>query len=194
MKEKTFKNLEIAGAIITVVVWFLLHKLNSLECDHLINVIFGSVNHSVWESLKIFLLACLLWSGIEMCWAKPYFRRFVVVKTISIYGGIFFYGGIVTLLQIGGLRINKGTEAAFMMVFSILFHTFSYKFMMKKPKVQGFFVPCIFMLLLFSVVFVCFTPFPPKIPLFMDFENGLYGIIPPNFDKGAIFLDSLYGN
>lgn len=193
MKEKTFRNLEICGVGVCFFIWLILHNVNSFENDHLINVMFGSVNNSVWESLKIILLGLLFWSVIELCWAKPFFRKFVVVKTLSLYIFGTAYCLIITTLRLWGTTVDLWTEVLSVAVFAVLFHFFSYK-MMKKPwNLRSLFFPCLFLLLLFSVIYVCFTPYPPRFPAFYDFENKLYGIIPSDFDRGAIFLDSLYG-
>ena len=48
------------------------------------------------------------------------------------------------------------------------------------------------MLLLFVVLYCSLTPFPMHNYLFMDRTTGLYGIIPENFDKGAVYLDSFF--
>ncbi|MCH5300453.1 MAG: hypothetical protein J1E56_03965 [Ruminococcus sp.] len=194
MNNKTFKYLEISGAAVTFLIWFVLHHINSLESDHLLNLFFGSANNSVWESIKLYLLAFLVWSMIELCWIIPQFRTFVVIKTFLVYGMGLLYCIVITLLQLWGVTVSGISESACIMIFSVIIYILSYNLLIKNPEVSCFFVPCLFMLLLFSVSYVCFTPYPLKIPVFFDFQNRLYGIIPTDFDRGAIFLDSLYGN
>lgn len=194
MNKKTFKYLEISGAIVTFLIWFLLHYMNSLESDHLLNLFFGSANNSVWESIKLYLLAFLSWSMIELCWLIPKFKTFVVIKTFIVFCGGVLYCTVITLTSVFGFTVSGISEIISIVVMSVITHILSYKLLIKNPEVSYLFVPCLFMLLLFSVSYICFTPYPPKIPVFLDFQNNLYGIIPPDFDKGAIFLDSLYGN
>ncbi len=194
MNKKTFKYLEISGAAVTFIIWFVLHHINSFDSGHLLNLFFGSANNSVWESIKLYLLAFLVWSAIEFCWILPKFKTFVVIKTFLVYAMGILYCIVITLLQVLGVTVSGIFESACILIFSIIIYILSYYFLMKDPDISYFFVPCLFMLLLFSVSYICFTPYPLKIPVFYDFQNNIYGIIPINFDRGAIFLDSLYGN
>ena len=59
-------------------------------------------------------------------------------------------------------------------------------------KCEVLFYPAFFMLMLFVVLYCSLTPFPMHNYLFMDRTTGLYGIIPENFDKGAVYLDSFF--
>ncbi len=194
MNKKTLKYLEISGAAVTFLIWFILHHFNSLESDHLLNLFFGSANNSVWESIKLYLLAFLGWSVIELCVIIPKFKTFVVIKTFLVYSMGALYCIAATLLQLLGVEVKGIIETIFIMLLSAVIYSLSYQLLLKELNVSYLFVPSLFMLLLFSVSYICFTPYPLKIPIFFDFQNNLYGIIPPNFDKGAIFLDSLYGN
>lgn len=194
MREKTFKRLEIAGGFVTFSIWLALHYLNSLESNRLINVLFGSANNSVWECEKVLLLACAFWGVIELCWVRPAFRSFVAAKAISLYVWGAAYAFVCSSLEILGVRFSPLWEAASIGLLAAAFHIFSYCLMKKCPGLHSFFVPALFLLLLFAVIYVCFTIYPPRLAAFFDFKNNLYGIIPPYFDKGAIRLDSLYGN
>lgn len=194
MNKKTFKYLEISGVVVTFLIWFLLHYMNSFESEHLLKLFFGSANNSVWESIKLYLLAFLVWSMIELCWIIPKFKAFVVIKTFLVYCGGILYCIIITFMNLCKITVSGIWEAISIMILSAVIYIFSYRLLIKNPEVSYFFIPCLFMLLLFSVSYICFTPYPPKNPVFLDFQNNLYGIIPPDFDKGAVFLDSLYGN
>lgn len=193
MKSKIFKYLEIAGAFVTFLIWMILHSINYPESLRLINILFGPANNSIWESEKTFLIACVFWGLIELCWARPPFRSFVSSKTIAIYTAGISYGLICSSLEILGMGFSREAEILSIALLTVLFHISSYCLMKSCPGIDNFFIPSLFLLLLFSVIYVCFTPYPPKLALFYDFENNIYGIIPPDFDKGAVFLDSLHG-
>lgn len=68
----------------------------------------------------------------------------------------------------------------------------SFRLTVGSKKCEVLFYPAFFMLMLFVVLYCSLTPFPMHNYLFMDRTTGLYGIIPENFDKGAVYLDSFF--
>ncbi len=193
MDTKKLKYMEICGVGVTFLIWIALHRTNSMESDHLINLLFGSVNKSSWEMVKTLLLGGLFWGAVELFCAKPYFRAFVAAKTAAIYITAPLYCGIVTIIRSSADSMGLFWESAAILCASSVLHFSSYILYSQVDCLQNYFIPALFLLLLFSVCYVCFTPFPPKTPFFYDYENGVYGIIPPHFDMGAAALDRLYG-
>ncbi|MDD6224671.1 MAG: DUF6512 family protein [bacterium] len=193
MKIKRLKRMELWGVPITFLIWYALHRTNSLESDHLINLLFGSVNKSSWEMVKTLLLACAFWSVIELFCARPYFKAFVSAKTFSLYITGIVYCCIMTVFRINSAELGMLFESTAIIIASALFHILSFLIFTRFENLSGFYMPCVFLLLLFAVIYVCFTPFPPQNPLFYDYENGFYGIISPYADCGAYVLDRLYG-
>lgn len=193
MNKSTYKNLEISGTVICVLVWWFVHSFNIYKEGFLIKILFSSVNGSVWESIKLFLIALVIWSGIELCWCKPELKNFVVTKTLLLYlcGGIYCI--VVPCFYITGIGLTAVTEPFTVIAFSVIFHILSYKSIVNKYDLKFLFLPCLLLLIAFALVFMCFTPYPPKLPAFYDFEQGYYGIRCTNIDKGALFLDRLYG-
>lgn len=193
MNKNTYKNLELAGTIICVLIWYFVHSFNAYEEGHLIKIIFSSVNGSIWESIKIFLFALVLWSGVELCWAKPELKGFVITKTLLLYlcGGVYCL--VVPCFYITGVGLSPVTEVLCVSAFSVVFHFLSYRAVKNKHNFNFLFIPCLLLLVVFSLLFMCFTPYPPNLPAFYDFQQGYYGIRCTNIDKGALFLDRLYG-
>lgn len=194
MNEKTFNRWEIMGAPSAFLIWLALCRFDFYESGGLLSVLFGCANNSVWECEKPALLACVFWALIELCAAKPAFKPFVAAKTLALYisGGV--YALVCTALELLGVEFGSVFRLASAAALAVGFHIISRLLVLKCGGVGNYYIPCLFLLLLFAAMYVCFTLYPPRLALFFDFENNLYGIIPPNFDKGALCLDNMYGN
>lgn len=193
MNKGTYKKLEFAGVFICFIFWFLLFNFNSYENGLLIKILFCAVNNSVWESFKLFLFGYILWSAITLCWAKPPLKRFMVAKAISLYFIGASYCLIVPCIYILGYDFNPITHCICIFLASVIFHYSSYKAVCSNLNLEILFLPCLLMLVIFAIIYVGFTPYPLKYPAFFDFTTGCYGLPSGNIDKGALFLDRLYG-
>lgn len=193
MTDKTLRKLELAGAFVCFLFWFLLYNFNEYKSGLLIKLLFSSANNSVWESFKLLLFAFVVWSGVELCWLKPDLRKFVVIKTIFLYLTALCYCILMPCLCISGFKLTLLIQSLGILITSFVYHFLTYSFITKNIYVKYLFIPCLIMLVAFVIMYVCFTPYPPKFAVFYDFSAGIYGIPSANIDKGAVFLDSLYG-
>lgn len=183
---------EIAGIFFVLVMSVFLQNLYALSGHNLLGVMFGSVNNSIWELTKTLLLPFVLWSMIELLCLRPVFCRFVAAKTISLYCLAASYVLLCLIAALFGLDSGSLCEfiAAVLCISTASY--LSYRLLNSHFKLKELFYPSIFLLFLFLAVFLSFTPFPPKLYIFMDRDTGLYGIIPDYIDKGAIALDTFY--
>lgn len=191
MQNKLIK-FEISGIFFTLILSVFLQNLYSLCNRKLIGVMFGSVNDSIWEIVKTLLLPFILWSIIEiMCLQTP-FKKYVVSKVISLYYlGICYI--VLCLIFSFSDKTSRWLFEFLSAIISICTAFFvSYVLNCSKSELHKLFVPSLFMLLLFTALFCSFTPFPPKMYIFMDRATNLYGIIPQHIDEGAIVLDTIY--
>lgn len=186
--EKPRKYLLIAeacGVLFVILSSFFMSKLYELCSGELLGVMFGSVNQSIWETCKTLLLPYLFWGLIELLSLSPHMRRFTSAKTISLYFLGFIYIG---LNLIPGIEHYKAVTAIISVCASFIL---SYVLYYSKLNLNAFFPPSVFLLFLFWAVYFSFTPFPPENRIFLDAQTGLYGIIPPGFDRGAAVLDAV---
>ena len=148
-----------------------------------LGVVFGAVNGSVWEKTKCLSICIMLCGLTELLCARPYFRTFVVSKSIGL--------GVSLLLFI---ICDSLLGAEFYSDFCVLFVSLLCGFMCslllaasgKCPR--GLFAPaCFFLMLIFMMTF-SFTAFAPRLGLFRDPYTGCYGVIPASFDMGAVSL------
>lgn len=190
--KKSLMKLEIGGIFFIIAVSVFMQNLYSLCAGDAIGVIFGSVNQSIWETLKTLLLPYVLWGFIELLSLHLPLRRFTSAKVISLC-----YLGLSYLIIFTGIRLlNLEGEYILCFVFAVFCTCtslyLSYRLMYSVLNLENLFYPAFFVLLLFAAFFFSFTPFPPHIFIFEDKLTGLYGIIPKNLDTGAIILDTLY--
>ena len=184
---KYLTELEMGGILFCFLVSVLMKQLYALTDGHLIGVLFGAVNNSVWEQTKTLLLPYLLWGLLELLSVQPSMKRLTAAKTLSLYllGGLFCGGGL--LLRPCGAAANTAFSLA-AVTFCSLFSLWLYR---SPLYLKNLFAPCVLLLFLFVSLYFSFTPFPPQLALFRDDETGMFGIIPIYMDKGAVILDAL---
>lgn len=184
---KYLTELEMGGILFCFLVSVLMKQLYALTDGHLIGVLFGAVNNSVWEQTKTLLLPYLLWALLELLSVQPSMKRLTAAKTLSLYllGGLLCGGGL--LLRPCGAAANTAFSLA-AVTFCSLFSLWLYR---SPLYLKNLFAPCVLLLFLFVSLYFSFTPFPPQLALFRDDETGMFGIIPIYMDKGAVILDAL---
>ena len=184
---KYLTELEMGGILFCFLVSVLMKQLYALTDGHLIGVLFGAVNNSVWEQTKTLLLPYLLWGLLELLSVQHSMKRLTAAKTLSLYllGGLLCGGGL--LLRPCGAAANTAFSLA-AVTFCSLFSLWLYR---SPLYLKNLFAPCVLLLFLFVSLYFSFTPFPPQLALFRDDETGMFGIIPIYMDKGAVILDAL---
>lgn len=185
MNEKLFKRLEALGGAVVFAIASLLHFLYDFTNGSILGALFGSVNESVWEHLKIFALAYIFWAIIELLWAKPPLRQFVWAKALGLYFlctsiAVFFF--LYTPI-IGNPILVLDLISSF--IFSFLSHFISYKITLLRENHGQNFYTGVMMIFLALIMILSFTYYPPKTPLFRDYVTGMYGIIPPQTESTA---------
>lgn len=192
MVKDRLKKLEIAGVFFVIILSIFLQNLYSITNRNLVGVMFGSVNHSIWEFTKTLLLPYFLWSMIELLSLRTPFRRFVVSKTISLYFLGISYILITLVTNLLGLCTNALPELVAAVACVAMSQYLSLHLIRLDFNIKNLYMPSILLLLLFAALFLSFTVFPPEMYIFKDRDTGLYGIIPEYIDKGAIALDVFY--
>ena len=180
-------ELEMGGILFCFLASLLMRRLYSLSGGHLIGVLFGAVNGSVWEQAKTLLLPYLLWGMLELLSVQPSMKRLTAAKTISLYLlGLLLCGGGLLLRHCG-----EAANTAFSLAAVAFCSMLSLRLYRSPLYLKNLFAPCVVLLFLFVTLYFSFTPFPPQLALFCDEETGMFGIIPVYLDKGATILDAL---
>ena len=191
MKKETVK-MQIWGIIVVPLMIILFKNLYSLTNGALLGIFFGSVNNSMWEQTKVVMLSYFIWSLVEAVGKRSGFHRFAVSRIISLwFVGIFC---LATYLLIYAIGIEIANLPRFICAVTACLCAFALSTRLEygERKIEQFFLPCVFMMLLLIAVYCSFTVFPPHMVIFEDTAMGMYGIIPEYIDSGAIALDTLY--
>lgn len=186
------KKLRISHAISVPFIYLvatILHFVYDLSGGSALSILFGSVNESVWEHIKIFAVGFVLFSVIEVLWLKPPFKKYVTARTISLYFLmlsiiVFFY--TYTFITKKPILILDLISSFLLVALSAYI---SYRILTCECKLEMYFSIAFMLLILFFVMFFSFTLFPPKIDLFKDPVTQMYSIIGKHIDEGAIYLD-----
>ena len=187
MNEKLFRRLEAFGGAVVFAIASFLHYFYDLTHGSILGTLFGAVNESVWEHLKIFTLAYIFWAIIELFWAKPPLRQFVWGKALGLY---FLCVSIAAFFYLYTPIIGKPILALDLissLIFAFLSHYISYKVTLLRTNRGQNFYTGVMMIFLALVMILSFTYYPPKAPLFQDYSTGMYGIIPGNSKNNEVF-------
>lgn len=176
MNKELFKKLEIVGVLVVFLAGTLLHFVYEWSGGSAAAVLFGAVNESVWEHVKIFTMPYVVWGIIELAAAMPYFKQFIVAKVAGLYAlGIltivffYVYTGIVghSILWLDILSIFVWIAVSFFISYKITYYSKDLRFL---------FPLAVVMLLLFGAMYFSFTAAPPRLELFRDPVTGMYGV------------------
>lgn len=179
--EKIALKWEFLGFLVSFGIGSMLHFVYEWSGNWLPVAIFGAVNESTWEHLKMAFWPMVLWLLIEAALIKKKHvdvRNFMIAKALGIYitpvtTSLLFYtyialGQSMNLASGIGL-FAMGLLAGFMASAAIM----SAPRWSKPANIIG--------VVLLGVATCCFstmTYFPPQFFLFQDPLSGLYGILP----------------
>lgn len=167
---------EAAGAAAVYGTAALLHFIYALSGGGTLAVIFGAVNESVWEHVKIFSVSYCGWALLQLLWVRVPFRRYVVAKCCGLYllgaGMIGFYY-LYTAITGGPILWLDISSSA---VLVALCQLCSCMMTLHGEGAEEYFSPALMLLMLYYLMFFSFTVFPPRIGLFRDPVTGGYGV------------------
>ncbi len=176
MSQKRFFYCEAAGSVVIYLIATLLHFVYLLSGGSALSILFGAVNESVWEHIKIFAAGYILWAGMELLLCRLPFRKFLCAKVTGLY---LLSGLIAGFFYLYTFLIGRSIPAVDMIsafVFVCLAQAVSYRITVTDRDTARFFKEAAMLLLLYFLMFFSFTIFPPKASLFMDPITGGYGI------------------
>lgn len=181
MLYKKFKILEIMGVFICYTFAVLLHFLYDWIEGNVWGIVFGAVNESVWEHIKIFTMPYLFWGGVELAIVRVPLKRMVVGKVLGVYVlmlSIIAYFYTYTFFTGKAIFIVDIIMSFLCLAFSFFV---SYKIITSKLNIELWYATSLFALILFGIMYLSFTIYPPHIDIFKDPITGNYGLA---FDYG----------
>ena len=177
MDKKSIAVSEAAGAVVIYCAAVFLHFVYPLSNGSALSILFGAVNESIWEHMKIFSAAYIGWSLLQLIWLKVHFRQYVAAKCIGLYvlmglviGSYYAYVAF-TDRNIVWIDILSSLLAV------IVVQMMTYRLETGENKLKDYFAPALMLLMLYYLMFFSFTIFPPKTELFRDPVSGGFGIM-----------------
>lgn len=187
MEKKLFLRLEIAGVFIVFIIASLLHFLYDLN-PSVLTALISAVNESIWEHIKIFSIAYIFYGFVQLLWARPEFKRFVVAKTL----GLFTLGFFIPLAYYTYTLFTRKpvfiVDLLIGFMASVLGFLVSYRLYKSNIELEKYFLTSLMFIFLVLMCLLSFSYFPPKAELFRDVVTGEYGIKANVIDKGALHL------
>lgn len=167
----------IVGMIFTLIIGTLLHYFYDWSGGNQIAAIFGSVNESTWEHLKLIFWPMLVFSIVEYFAYGKNLPNFIPARVFSILFGMttivilfYTYTGIIGSNCFFADIITFVLAVAAAYIFGC-WAMKNGKFSKGIYKLLGWII-----LILLIAFFVIFTFDPPKLNLFLDPVSGEYGI------------------
>jgi len=175
--ERNLKLWQILGIILTIIFGTLLHFVFEWSGNNLLVGIFGAVNESSWEHLKLLFWPMLIYGLVEYFFSGKKYANYFPALTIGLLTGMIFilaffytYTGIIGehFLWLDILSFILGAIVAFRSSYKVI----------KSGKFNGGIGKTfwIFILIILIACFIFFTTSPPHIALFKDPISGTYGI------------------
>lgn len=177
MDLKLLKKMELWGVFFIFITGTLLHFVYQWSGGSVWSILFGAVNESVWEHIKIFAMPYMVWAGFELAFARPYFRSFFVSKIIGVY---FLTAIIIAFNYIYTGIVGENilwVDIVSVFIWILLSNVVSYMLMSGNGNLRGWFSLALFCFMLYGVMYFSFSAAPPEIGLFKDPVTGHYGIM-----------------
>ncbi len=183
MNNRAYAISEAVGCAVIYAAAVFLHFVFRWFGPGALTILFGAVNESVWEHVKIFSAAYAGWALLQLMWVRVEFRRYVVAKCAGLYalmgGIILFHYGCIALLGKAVVWLDILGSA----VLVILAQLLSCRLTLSPLPLREYFMPAVCLLSLYYLMFFSFTIFPPKTELFRDPLSGGYGFIENSVDR-----------
>lgn len=176
MDRKKAAISEAAGAVVIYAAAVFLHFVYPLSGASALSILFGAVNESVWEHVKIFTIAYSGFALLQFTWLDPPFRRYIAAKCIGLYALMAAMIGFFYLYTAFTGRAVWQVDVISSAVFVCAVQALTFYLETSQNRLSEYFAPAVMLLMLYYLMFFSFTIYPPKAGLFRDPISGIYGV------------------
>lgn len=167
----------VAATIFVLITGTLLHFVYEWSGGNPLAGIFGTVNESTWEHLKLVFWPSLIFAIIEYPYIGKDYENYAVAKAITFYTGIILI--IVLFYTYMGIT-GKHSLVIDLLIFFISVVVSQWIGYQILGSDKSFGKECnliaVLAILMLILAFTVFTFRPPHLPLFQDPITGTYGI------------------
>jgi hypothetical protein len=188
---------EVAAFVWIMIAGSALHFAYELSDFNGVAALFGSVNESTWEHLKLFFWPALIFTLVEHAFVKDYANNYwwgkglaVLVTPIGVMVSFYLYLGVVLpLYGEGTLWGAIATGAVGVLAGNVV----AYRILTAPQKDKRFDLYGKVMMVVITIVFLLLTYFPPRFFIFEDFlgyeYRGEWGIL-EDYSEHLVFTDT----
>ena len=167
------KKYFIISCVIAIIFGTLQHFDYDCSNNNIIVGLLSPVNESVWEHLKLVFVPIVIFAIITKVIYKP--KNIMIATSIAT----IISSTVILIIHYTFIRVNIESITvdiltyilAIMLAFFIIFIIYNNNFLIKYEWL-GYII-----LLTLFVIFIIFTFFPPKLPIFLDKLLNDYGIL-----------------
>lgn len=174
--KKSLSSWQLSGFVFTSLIGTLLHFMYEWSGESIIVGLFSAINESIFEHMKLLFFPMLLFAVIEAKFVNEEYDNYWCAKLMGILVGV----GLIPVIYYTYTGIFGVNADWFNIIIFFITAAISYIVETRIMKnnlcrlIQSNLA--IFILIIIAAVFIIFTFFPPKIPLFKDPITGTYGI------------------
>ena len=184
-RKKTL-SWEMWGILFIFLIGALFHFIFELSGKNTIVALFGAVNESVWEHIKIGFWPAFVWAAIEFfIWGRR-IKNFLIAKGVSFVLIGVFITGIYYLVKSLGIE-NLAIDITNFFISIAIAQIISYRLMLVQRHYKVFSIIGAILILISILAFSLLSYFPPGCPIFRDPISGGYGIFPTEHMSGWRF-------
>lgn len=176
MTAQRYRQSEMIGVAVICTAAAGLHAVCGLTQGGTLAIIFGAVNESVWEHVKIVSLGYAGWALLQLLWARVPLRRYAVAKCCGLYLlmlGMIGSSALCAALAGRPVPLADGLSAAALIPAVQLG---SCVLTLRWRTAGDCFAPAVLLLMLYYLMFFAFTVSAPPLWLFCDPFTGRCGI------------------
>jgi len=177
INRKKILSWEMWGILFIFLIGALFHFIFELSGKNSIIGIFGAVNESVWEHIKIGFWPAFIWAIIEFfIWGRKV-KNFLIAKGVSFVVIGVLITGIYYLVKSLGIE-NLAIDITNFFISIPVAQIISYRLMLIQKHYAGLSIIGAVLILVSILAFSLLSYFPPGCPIFRDPISGGYGIFP----------------
>lgn len=172
--EKTLKQTTWIGILLVMILAPLLHFTYVWSGKKIFFALFGAVNESTWEHMKLLFMPSFFYFLAEQkCIGRKY-PGLLARRTIGLLSGLAFIP--ICFYTYSGIIGRTFIVADIAIFFFSVFITFISIRRLHRCRILISAFSCMFLLFVLLFCFFLFTFYPPHIGVFLDPVNFTYGI------------------
>ena len=195
-QRRSLLRWEIGAFVFIMLVGSFFHFIYELSGFHWFAALFGSVNESSWEHLKLFFYPGIVFFLVQHAFVKEYANNYwygkalaLAITPVGVLVSFYFYLGIVLpIWGEGTLALDISTGAFGVLLGNIV----AYRILTAPPLQPSRNGLGAVMMLVMTVAFLTLTYFPPRFFIFEDFlgyeYRGEWGIL-EDYSEHLVFTD-----